>query len=399
MASWLDPGDFGFGEDHEILREGARRFLAEHCPMDAVRRLAADPVGYDPGTWKELAQLGWTGLTVPEAHGGAGLGHLHQVLLLEEMGRRLLPAPYLGTVLATLALRHAGDDAQQARWLPAVARGEAVATLAWVEAEGAWEPGAVAARAEPDGTGWRLSGVKPHVLAGGRADWVVAPFRAPDGVALFCVERGTPGLATREEVCVDPTRRTARLAFEAVRVDGDARLAAAGGTAWRRTLLEGAAWLAAEMVGTAEGVLAMTRDYAVERKQFGRQIGSFQGVKHPLVDDLVGVETARTLVLAAAAGFDRGDPAADVVARMAKAHVSDVLTTAARHGVQFHGGYGFTIDCDVHFYLKRGLFMRGMLGDAVHHRRHLARALFDDDEATDPPGGARRDTTGSEAST
>jgi alkylation response protein AidB-like acyl-CoA dehydrogenase len=369
------PGDFGFGDDHEILRDGARRFLAERCPIDAVRRLADDPLGHDPGVWKEMAELGWTGLVVPEAHGGAGLGNLHQALLLEEMGRRLLPSPYLGTALATLALVRAGDDAQQARWLPGVASGETVASLGWLEPEASWEPGDVAAAARTDGNGFVLSGTKTHVVGGAHAGLVVAPFALDGAPALFAVEGGW---TTEPEVSVDPTRRTARLRFDEVRVPAEARLAGGDRAAWEAILLQGAAWLAAEMVGTAEGILGVTRDYAVERKQFDRQIGSFQAVKHPLVDDMIGIELARNLAYGAAAAWDADPADAAIPSRMAKALASDVLARAVRHGVQFHGGYGFTIDCDVHFYFKRALFCRAMLGDAVHHRRHLAGALLAD---------------------
>jgi len=381
--------DFGFGEDHEILRDGAKRFLAERCPIEAVRRLAVDPVGHDPGLWKEMAELGWTGLVIPEAHGGAGLGSLHQALLLEEMGRRLLPSPYLGTALASLAILRAGDEAQQARWLPGIARGQTVASLAWLEPDGSWEPGDVAATARREGDGFVLSGTKTHVMAGAHAGLVVAPFRLDDGLAggapgedaevvLFVLEAGTPGLTVQPEVSIDATRRTARLELRDVRVDAGTRLARAGTGVWADVLLQATAWLAAEMVGAAEGVLAMTRDYAIDRKQFGRQIGSFQAVKHPLVNDMIGIEMARTHAYAAAAAYDLDPDAPATGARMAKALVSDVLATAVRHGVQFHGGYGFTLDCDVHFYFKRALFCRAMLGDGPHHRRHLALELFAD---------------------
>jgi acyl-CoA dehydrogenase len=373
------PGDFGFGDDHEILRDGARRFLEERCPIGEIRRLSTDPVGHDPGVWKEMAELGWTGLTIPEAHGGAGLGNLHQALLFEEMGRRLLPSPYLGSALASLALERAGDDAQQARFLPGIANGDALASLGWLEPEGSWEPGDVAATARRDGDGWVLSGTKAHVPCGAHAGLLVAPFSVDGEVALFAVEGGWQ---VEPEVSVDPTRRTARLRLDDVAVPAEARLARGDLATWRSILLQGAAWLSAEMVGAAEAILGLTRDYAVERKQFERQIGSFQAVKHPLVDDMVGIELARSHAYGAAAtwdAFDGADPAAaETATRMAKALVSDVLARAVRHGVQFHGGYGFTIDCDVHFYFKRALFCRAMLGDAVHHRRHLAATLFAD---------------------
>jgi len=372
------PGDFGFGDDHEILRDAARRFLDERCPLAEVRRLASDPLGHDPGLWKQMAELGWTGLTIPEPHGGAGLGNLHQALLLEEMGRRLLPSPYLGSALASLALVRAGDADAQARLLPGIARGDTLASLGWLEPEGSWEPGDVSATARPEGDGFVLSGVKCHVVAGAQADLLVAPFALEGELTLFAVEGGW---RSEPEVSVDPTRRTARLRFEDLRVPAHARLSADGLACWRALLLQGAAWLAAEMVGTAEGILGLTRDYAIDRKQFGRQIGSFQAVKHPLVDDMIGIELARSHAYGAAARYDEEPDPPGTGARMAKALISDVLARGVRHGVQFHGGYGFTIDCDVHFFFKRALFCRAMLGDAVHHRRHLAAELFGEADA------------------
>lgn len=373
--------DFGFGDDHEILRDGARRFLEEHCPIEAVRRLSEDPLGHDPGVWKAMAELGWTGLTIAEAHGGAGLGNLHQALLLEEMGRRLLPSPYLGTSLAALAIRRAGNEAQQGQLLPGIASGDSVATLGWLEPEGSWEASDVTATAASDGAGFRLSGTKTHVLSGAHADRIVAPFDTADGIALFAVPSDAAGLTVTAETSVDPTRRTARVDFADVSVGAEARLARTGVDVWQSILLQSAAWLAAEMVGAAEAILLLTRDYAIDRKQFERQIGSFQAVKHPLVNDMIGIEMARTHAYAAAAAYDENPDAPAVGARMAKALVSDVLAAAVRHGVQFHGGYGFTIDCDVHFYFKRALFCRGMLGDAIHHRRHLAETLFSEGAA------------------
>ena len=228
-----------------------------------------------------------------------------------------------------------------------------------------------------------LRGRKTHVLAGSQASLLVAPFRLPDGaVSLFAVEAPTAGIAVEAEVGVDPTRRCARITFDGARVGPDARLARDGGdggdgaTALRDTQIRGFAALAAEMIGAAEATLAMTRDYAATRRQFDRPIGAFQAVKHPLVDMMIGVEMARTHACAAAAALDHDPERAETPARMAKALASDVLASATGRAVQLHGGYGFTWDADVHLYVKRALGARALLGDGVHHRRHLARALF-----------------------
>jgi alkylation response protein AidB-like acyl-CoA dehydrogenase len=380
MAVRLEvPTDFGFAEEHGLLRAEARRFLAERLPMAELRRQVEGGARFDRGLWKEVAQLGWVGLVVPERFGGAGLGWLHLEILMEEMGRRLLPGPFLGSLLAGIALERGAGEAQRERWLPAVAAGETLATLALVEPGGAFEPDAVAATADPVEGGFVLRGRKTHVVGGSQAGLVVAAFREPSGrVSLFAVELPAPGVAAEDEVSIDPTRPTARVAFDGVRVGRDARLEGDGAAALADTLVRGCAALAAEQVGGAESVLQATRQYAIDRKQFDRPIGFFQAVKHPIVDMMCGIEQARSLACGAAAALDADTPSAGVHARMAKALAGDVYAQAARKGVQLHGGYGFTWDCDVHFYFRRALWSRPMLGDAVHHRRRLAASLFED---------------------
>jgi alkylation response protein AidB-like acyl-CoA dehydrogenase len=376
------PIDFGFSEEHELLRQQSRRLLEERCPISEVRRLSEDPLGYDPAVWKELGALGWVGLALPEAHGGAGLGFLPLSFVLEEMGRRLLPSPYLPCLLAAFAIENGGSQAQKARWLPAIASADAIATLALYEPSGGFEAGAVVATAEPTEAGWVLRGQKTHVLAAASAQLVVAPFREPSGhLALFVVELPAKGVALEAEIGVDGTRRAARVCFEGVRVGPDARLEGRGEAALHRTHVQGFAALAAEMVGAADAALVMTRDYAINRKQFGRQIGFFQAVKHPIVDIMVGVELSRNHALGAASALDHAPGDAEIAARMAKALASDVFALAVRKGVQLHGGYGFTIDCDMHLYFKRALWSRATLGDGPQHRRHLAAALLDRDAA------------------
>lgn len=371
------PRDFGFREEHEVLREQARRFLGERCPTSELRRLAEDALGHDPKLYREICELGWTGLVFPEELGGAGMDSLALALLLEEMGRVCLPSPFLGALFAGMAIEEGGSDAQCAELLPAIASGECLATFGLCEHGGAWLPEELRAVAEPAGKGWRLSGEKVHVPTGMSADLLVAPFLLPSGEpALFAVPLSSPGIHREAEIGVDPTRRCARIALAGVEVPAGARLEAGDRDALARATLRATAALAAEMVGGAERALVMTRDYAIERKQFGRAIGSFQAIKHPLVNVMIGVELSRTHALAAAAALDYDPEAAEVPVRMAKAMVSEVFPEAVRRGVQFHGGFGFTLDCDMHFYFKRAMWSRSMLGDATHHRRALARELF-----------------------
>lgn len=372
------PTDFGCTEEHALLRSEARRFLSERLPMTELRKLADAGVGFDRTLWKELAQLGWVGLVLPEAVGGAGLGWLHLEIVMEEMGRRLVPGPFLGSLLAGVAIANAGSDAQQERLLPAIASGDVVATIALCEAGGVFEADGVTATAEPMDGGFVLRGQKTHVLCGADAGIVVAPFREPSGrIALFAVEVPATGVSIEAEVCIDPTRPTARIAFDGVRVAAQARLDGDGAAAWHTTLVRGFAALAAEQVGGAESVLLTTRDYAIARKQFDRQIGFFQAVKYPIVDMMCGIELSRSLVTGAAAALDAGSPGAETLSRMAKSLVSDVYCNGVRKGVQLHGGYGFTWDCDVHFFFRRAMWSRAMLGDAIHHRRWLAERLFE----------------------
>ncbi|MCG8422807.1 MAG: acyl-CoA/acyl-ACP dehydrogenase [Proteobacteria bacterium] len=381
------PDDFGFTDDHALLRDTARRMMVDRCPLSEVRRLAGDPVGFDPDLYRELAELGWTGLLIDEKYGGAGLDTLSMALILEQTGRALLPGPLWSTIMAALAIDSAGSEEQKQRFLPALARGEAIGALAWSEPGGSWQPDGVNATAgkspdsDGDGAGYLLDGVKTHVLWADRADVVVAPFVIGDELSLFAIETATTGLAIESENSVDPTRRTARVVFDRVRVPEKARLSAGHAGSWRALHVRGYALLAAETLGAADAILALTRDYACERIQFNRPIGAFQAVKHPLVNVLIAVERARSLVAGAVAGLDGPSgaeisPAVEISARMAKAQATEALNFAADRGIQLHGGFGFTWDCDAHWFFKRALWSAATLGDAIHHRRHLAAYLL-----------------------
>jgi alkylation response protein AidB-like acyl-CoA dehydrogenase len=359
-----------YDEEHALLRDGARRWLAERVTPAVLRRLAADARGDDPALWRELAALGWTGLVVPEAQGGAGLGAVHLAVLAEESGRRLLPAPLLPTLLAAKLIELAADAAQRERHLPAIARGEIVATLPHVEPDGAWDAGATRATC----AGGRISGTKHHVWAAPSAQRLVVPAREGATLRLALVHAGAGGVEIEPERGVDPSRRSGRVRLTEVECEllsGDADAAWRAFRPW--------AWLAlaAEMAGGADAVLALTAAYAVTRVQFDKPIGSFQAIKHPLVNVLIAVEQLRTLVYAAASALDAGDPEAERLARMAKAAASEAYPFACSRAVQFHGGYGFTEDCDAHLYLRRALASRPALGDAREHRAAIAAGLLE----------------------
>jgi alkylation response protein AidB-like acyl-CoA dehydrogenase len=314
---------------------------------------------------------------MPESHGGLGLDHLHLALLLDEMGGVLLPAPFLGTVLALHAVERAGSESQKKTLLPGLLGGERIAAIALCEPNASWEPDAVETRAATVDGGYELTGVKTHVSFAQAAGLVVVPARDEEGtVGLFALSLPSNGVTVEPEVCIDTTRRTSRLLLASARVPRDARLEGDGLRALSSVHQLGWVLLAAEAAGGIEATLELTRRYAVERIQFGRPIGSFQAVKHPIVDVMIGCEWVRSAALGAASAFDQDPARAPVFARMAKALASDVYDFAVKKGVQLHGGFGFTWDCDVHFHFKRSLYLRATLGDATHHRRHLGDLLL-----------------------
>jgi alkylation response protein AidB-like acyl-CoA dehydrogenase len=370
------PSDLGFTEEHAMVAKQARRLLTERVPTTEVRRLVDDPVGHSPELYREMASLGWLSLALPENAGGTGLGVLALALLCEEMGRVALPSPFRSAALAALAIAHAGSAEQRAEHLAAITSGERIATVAFDEHEASGEPDEITAAARVDGGGYLLSGKKVHVPFAHAASVVIAPFRFPEGdVALFVVPLSSPGVRVEPERDVDLTWRGARVTFEDARVSETARLAGDGITALARLLAIGRVLLSAEMVGGAESVLTRTRDYAIDRRQFDRPIGAFQAVKHPLVDVMVGIELSRSLTLSAAAALDHAPEAADTLSRMAKSMTGDVFSLAVKKGVQLHGGFGFTWECDIHLWFRRALVARAALGDGIHHRKKLAEKL------------------------
>jgi acyl-CoA dehydrogenase len=334
--------------------------------------LADDPRGDDPQLWNELAQLGWLGLVISEAHGGAGLGFTHLAVLLEEAGRQLLPSPLLPTSLAALAIERGGSVAQRARLLPRIAAGELLVSLAHVEPDGGWQ----AHETRAVRAGGRLSGEKHHVWAAPIAKLFIVPFREDGTARLALVDASAEGVTVVPENGLDRTRRSGRVVMRNVAVAGDTIFPMAADQVFAHLLPRACAALAAEMAGGADALLAMTAAYAATRVQFGRPIGSFQAIKHPLVNVLIALEHGRSLVYAAAAALDAGAPDAELLARMAKAQLNETYMFAAARGVQSHGGFGFTIDCDVHFYFKRAYTSRPAFGDAMHHRRWIADHLI-----------------------
>ncbi len=359
--------NFGFTEEQELLRAEVRKFLAESCPMTEVRKISASKEGYSAELWRREAELGWPGLAIPEAHGGAGLGFVDLVVLLEETGRALHPSPLLATTLAASALTDAGSEAQRARWLPGLASGATIGTVAWLEASDVHRPEGVALTAVADGDGFVLRGEKRFVLDGAQAGLFVVAARTapgPEGVSLFVVERGA-GVSTDDLPCIDATKRVARLRLDGVRVGADAQLAAPG--AFERLLDRGAAAVTAEMLGAAEAAHALTVRFAKERVQFGSPIGRYQGVKHPLAEIYVDLESSKSLLYYAAWALDESPAEAPRAVAMAKAYATEMFSRLGIDVVQLHGGIGYTWEYDAQLYLKRSKWARPAFGDADHH--------------------------------
>ena len=370
---------FSFSGEQEEFRTNLRRFLAEHSPTKEVRRLMETDTGWEREGWRKINEgLGLTALRIPEAHGGHGFGFSELGIVLEEMGRALLCAPYFATaVLATGAIMNAATEAQQQALLPDIALGETIATLASAEDDGRWDGAATTLTATKSGSGYRLDGHKSFVLDGHTADLIVVLARAPGsagdtGLSFFTVRGNAPGLERRLLKTMDPTRKLARLTFTGV----EATLLGQEGAAaapFARTMIEASVCLANEMVGGAERLREDALAYSKMRMQFGRQIASFQSMKHKCADMLLDVELAKSAAYYAAAALDDGDNDVAATASLAKACASDAYSQTATHAVQIHGGIGFTWDNDTHLWFKRAKSSEVLFGDAHHHREQMMR--------------------------
>ena len=376
--------NFGFSEEQEMLRDATRRFLDNECPSSFVRKMMEDDSAHATEMWKKVAEQGWPAILIDEAHGGVGGSFLDMVVILEEMGRSLLPGPFLATaLLGTPAILVGGSDEQKSAILPGVAAGETTLSLAVAEKSGRYDAGGVALAATPKGEDFLLSGEKFFVPDAHVADQIVVVARtgqgaaAEDGVSLFVVDAKAPGVTVTQLKTVDMTRRQCHVAFQDVAVPAGQVLGEVG-AGWpivQRTLDQAMAGLCAEMVGTGQQALDMAVAYAKERVQFGKPIGSFQAVKHKCVDMMVQVENARSLTYYAAWTVDENVPEARQAVPMAKAYCSDMCKTVTSEAIQVHGGIGFTWEHDMHLFYRRGLASEAAFGSAPVHREVVAQEL------------------------
>ncbi|PPJ26585.1 acyl-CoA dehydrogenase [Nocardia nova] len=358
--------------EQEELSAVVRKLLEERSSEAAVRATMDSAEGYDRDLAALMAeQMGLHGIAIPEEYGGAGFGFVELSVVLEEMGRVLLCGPFFSSVvLFATALLEAGDDDACRTWLPRIAAGRLVGTVAFVEEAEGLDEQSIRLAARRNNERYLLSGRKYHVLDGGSAEAIVVAARLPEGVGLFVVDTD---LGVRRTVAptLDRTRRQATLDFE----DTPARLLAGPGHGWailRRVLDRAAVALACEQAGGAERVLEMAVDYAKTRHQFDRPIGSFQAIKHKCADMLVAVESARSAARCAADAVAANDPDLELLAGLAKTVCSDAFSLCARDNIQIHGGIGFTWEHPAHLYYKRAKSSEAHFGTPRHHRERLA---------------------------
>jgi len=368
-----DPAvNFDFSADQKALREQARKFLGEHASSTRVRRILEGAAPYDAELWRGMGEMGWMGTAIPEPLGGAGFGHLELCVIAEELGRSLAPTPFASTIyLAAEALLLAGSDAQRKRWLPRIAQGDAIGCLALAEGPQVATPANLATRADAG----RLTGVKVPVADGDVADFaIVLATEGAGRASLFLVDLKGPGVARAVVATVDPTRSHARIALDGAL--GELLGAAGQGWALAERLLDRAAVLVAfEQIGGAQASLEMAREYALGRFAFGRQIASFQAIKHKLADMYVGVELARSNAYYGAWALTKDAPELPVAAAAARVAASEAYYQAAKENIQIHGGMGFTWEFDCHLHYRRAKLTGLMLGSARRWKDLLVARL------------------------
>ncbi len=371
-------------DDQKMIRDSAEGFFKTEAPVAEHRRIrdAGIPEGFDRGTWTKIAEMGFAGVLVPEAHGGAGFGHVAAGLIMEAIGRNLSPAPMLSTaILGATAMVEGGSPEQQAKYLPLIAEGKRLFALAADEASRHC-PEHVKTTATPSGNGFKLNGVKGFVLDGGAADTLIVAARTSGGdddktgITLFLVDAKADGVSAERRSMVD-SRGAARITLADVQVDGADVLGDVGGgyAILEKVLDAGRVALSAEMLGVASESFTRTVDYLKQREQFGQKIGSFQALQHRAAHLFCEVELARSATLRALQALDARDDRAATFASLAKAKSGEVANLATNEGVQMHGGIGMTDDFDIGFYMKRARAAQETFGDVAFHGDRLAALM------------------------
>ena len=375
--------DFELDEEQVMLKTSARDFLDKECTRQLVRDMMEDEKGYSPELWKKMAALGWLGLLFPEEYGGAGSSFFDLAVLLEEMGRALVPGPFVATVvLAGRPILAAGTEEQKRQFLPQVTRGEMILTLAFMEPEGSLEASGITVKATPVGEEFIIEGTKLFVPDAHVADYFLCVTRTrdnpdkEDGITLFLVDAATAGIHT--EVLKTMTgEKLCEVSFRNVAVPKENILGELdrGWPIIKRVLEEAAVTECAWMIGGARWVMETTVDYAKERVQFGQPIGSFQAIQHKLANIAIELEGATSITYYACGAVSENLPEIALAVSMAKAWCSDIYKHVAGEGIQIHGAIGFTWDHDMHLYFKRAKASEVAYGDGSYHRDKVARIL------------------------
>jgi alkylation response protein AidB-like acyl-CoA dehydrogenase len=376
--------DVQFSQEQDLLRESARVFLAKECSLARVRELMEEPLGTSPDFWRKLAELGWLGLTLPEEQGGAGMDLIDLAVVMEEMGRALLPDPFLSTLaLGARAIELAGNEEQKRRALPAVAAGSLKIALAMLEEGSRWSGDGVQLADGACADGFRLDGAKHFVCDATSADLLLVPVRSAgtgeQGISCLLVESDADGVEIIPTAYNDATRKVAQVRFSGVRVR-DSGLLGERGKAWpwlERVLDFAKVALCAEMLGGAQHALEMSVAYAKQREQFGRPIGSFQAIQHKCANQLVKVEGMRSATWYAAWSVASGEADAHSAACLAKAWCSEAYAAVAADAIQIHGGLGFTWEQDPHLFYKRAKADELLFGSPSWNRELAAREIID----------------------
>ena len=364
-------------EDQELIAKTARDFVDEESPVSRMRALrdSKDPVGFSRDLWKQMAELGWVGIPFPESVGGAGMGFADLAVVLEALGRNLVPEPFLSSVLlGGQSLLLAGSDAQQSQWLTPLVKGEKLVCLAFQEAKSRYQVNRIEATAEKTGNGYVLTGEKVHVLDGHVADAFVVSALTPGGVSLFLVPADADRLSRHRQLRMD-SRGVATVKLDGVRVGVDALVGAEGqgGAVVEQVIERATVGLCAEMLGGMSQAFDLTVAYLKEREQFGVRIGTFQALKHRAAKLHIEIELARSSVMAATRAVDDGGPELAKLVSLAKARCSDAYLLAGNEGVQMFGGVGMTDEYDIGLYLKRARSAELTFGDSAWHRDRWAR--------------------------
>jgi alkylation response protein AidB-like acyl-CoA dehydrogenase len=364
-------------EDQTMLRDTAKPFIADAAPVKHLRSMREDATGFSRDLWKQFAEMGFTGILVPEAHGGMGMGHVEAGIVLEEIGRNLTPSPFLTTAVAAVeALKASGRLSEE--WLPKIAAGDAIVALA-IDEGAKHRPEATALKAERSGNGFKLSGTKSFVLNGHVADMMIVVARTAstagdtDGLTLFAVPKDAGQTADPRRL-VDSSLAS-HVTFDSVEVDADAVIGDVdGGWAVLTRLLDaGRVGAAAEMIGVGGAAMDMTVDYLKQRKQFGKLIGEFQALQHRAAHLYGEMEVARATVLKAQQLLDAADPRAEIAVAVAKAKTGKAVRLSVQEGIQMHGGIGMTDEYDIGLFMKRDRALEEFFGDARYHAERVAR--------------------------